>query len=228
MHRRKAARSDVTRPPLLSPRSSCSLRVGNSSHGTRLLLACCPAAASAAVRTSYTGPSRPALRAAACGGRPRAGSDTTDTGNPPHPGRNARARMPTRYQLRPHRASATNRASAARMDKVAARALLDQKVRELRQRSSAELRQPQEPAVFELAGPFPGAAAGAAAPKAARRRLVPRRSTVTRCQVPKGSPAVAPAGRCPCPALGIRARVAGRQDAQSGGYRAVTAAVPAT
>jgi hypothetical protein len=44
------------------------------------------------------------------------------------------------------------------MDKVDARALLDQKVRELRQLSYAELRQPQEPAVFELTGPLPGAA----------------------------------------------------------------------
>jgi hypothetical protein len=44
------------------------------------------------------------------------------------------------------------------MDKVDARALLDQKVRELRQLSYAELRRPQEPAVFELTPPLPGAA----------------------------------------------------------------------
>lgn len=41
----------------------------------------------------------------------------------------------------------------ARMDKVEARALLDQKVRELRQLSYAELQRFQEPVVFELTGP---------------------------------------------------------------------------
>jgi hypothetical protein len=51
-----------------------------------------------AVRTFST-PSRPALRAAACGGRPRAGSDTTATGRPASP-----STPPGRYHQRPTRA----------------------------------------------------------------------------------------------------------------------------
>jgi hypothetical protein len=37
------------------------------------------------VRRSFSTNSRPALRAAACGGRPRAGSDATVTGEPTAP-----------------------------------------------------------------------------------------------------------------------------------------------
>jgi len=48
------------------------------------------------VRTSSTA-SRPALRAVACGGRPRAGSATTATGAPASPSRQA-TRLPQRPQ----------------------------------------------------------------------------------------------------------------------------------
>ena len=42
------------------------------------------------VGRSFSTNSRPALRAAACGGRPRAGSDTTATGRPASPTTQAR------------------------------------------------------------------------------------------------------------------------------------------
>ena len=52
------------------------------------------------VRTFSTN-SRPALRAAACGGRPRAGNDTTVTGEPAHPPHRGGARPVTTMLTRP-------------------------------------------------------------------------------------------------------------------------------